>query len=153
MPSSKAIMFPCWHTANLVLENHIQWEHLDHLNKVTWRSWVSCSCRRVRIHKAVVSSSPCSSIRDHEANTNAVLGVIPRAGAALFEKLDGARPSNRNSMSGLRTPTRYSANAATMLAKGAEKNWTLKATYVRSTMSNCEIYCFQRMSHTMSEGL
>ena len=33
-------------------------------------------------------------------------------------------------MSGLRTPTRYSANAAAMLAKGAEKNWSLKATYV-----------------------
>ncbi|PMD35547.1 putative chromosome-associated kinesin KIF4B [Hyaloscypha variabilis F] len=59
-----------------------------------------------------------------------IMGVIPRAGAALFEKLDGTRPSNRNSMSGLRTPTRYSANAATMLAKGAEKNWSLKATYV-----------------------
>lgn len=59
-----------------------------------------------------------------------MLGVIPRAGAALFEKLEGARPNNRNSMSGLRTPTRYSANAAAMLAKGAEKNWSLKATYV-----------------------
>jgi len=33
-------------------------------------------------------------------------------------------------MSGLRTPTRYSANAAAMLAKGAEKTWSLKATYV-----------------------
>jgi len=65
-----------------------------------------------------------------EVNTNDVLGVIPRAGAALFEKLDGPRPSNRNSMSGLRTPTRYSANAAAMLAKGVEKNWSLKATYV-----------------------
>ena len=58
-------------------------------------------------------------------------GVIPRAAAALFEKLDGGRAtSNRNSMSGLRTPTRYSMNAATMMARTAEKNWTLKATYV-----------------------
>jgi len=32
-------------------------------------------------------------------------------------------------MSGLRTPTRYSTNVAA-LAKSAEKNWTLKATYV-----------------------
>jgi chromosome segregation ATPase len=34
-------------------------------------------------------------------------------------------------MSGLRTPTRYSMNAATaMMAKNAERTWTLKATYV-----------------------
>jgi len=59
-----------------------------------------------------------------------IMGVIPRAATALFERLDGVRPSNRNSMSGLRTPTRYSANAAAMLAKGAEKTWSLKATYV-----------------------
>ena len=38
--------------------------------------------------------------------------------------------NNRNSMSGLRTPTRYSMNAAAMMSKSAEKNWTLKATYV-----------------------
>ncbi|KAL2069674.1 hypothetical protein VTL71DRAFT_14353 [Oculimacula yallundae] len=59
-----------------------------------------------------------------------VMGVIPRAAIALFEKLDGPRNSNRNSMSGLRTPTRYSANAAATLAKNAEKTWSLKATYV-----------------------
>ncbi|TVY68696.1 Chromosome-associated kinesin KIF4B [Lachnellula suecica] len=60
-----------------------------------------------------------------------VMGVIPRAAQVLFEKLEGPPPtSNRNSMSGLRTPTRYSSNAAAMLAKSAEKNWTLKATYV-----------------------
>src|SRR6202522_1366029 len=113
MPSSRAIMFPCWHTANLVLVNHTLWAPLDRLNKVTWRSWVSCSCRRVESRPAV-SGSTLFEYRDPEADLNAVLGVIPRAGAALFEKLDGARPSNRNSMSGLRTPTRYSANAATM---------------------------------------
>ncbi|KAH7397861.1 putative chromosome-associated kinesin KIF4B [Cadophora sp. MPI-SDFR-AT-0126] len=59
-----------------------------------------------------------------------VMGVIPRAAIALFDKLEGPRNSNRNSMSGLRTPTRYSANAAAMLSKNAEKTWTLKATYV-----------------------
>jgi chromosome segregation ATPase len=58
------------------------------------------------------------------------LGVIPRAATALFEKLDGPRPSNRNSMSGLRTPMRYSMNAASMMSKATEKTWTLKATYV-----------------------
>lgn len=65
------------------------------------------------------------------ANVLAILGVIPRAATALFEKLDGGRPANnRNSMSGLRTPARYSMNASTLLAKSADKTWTLKATYV-----------------------
>jgi len=66
------------------------------------------------------------------ANVTVVPGVIPRAAAALFEKLDGGRSTgNRNSLSGLRTPTRYSLNAAsTTTARSAEKNWTLKATYV-----------------------
>jgi chromosome segregation ATPase len=59
-----------------------------------------------------------------------VMGVIPRAAAALFEKLEGPKPSfsNRNSMSGLRAPKGYSA----MNGNGPkpEKNWTLKASYV-----------------------
>ncbi|TLS25737.1 hypothetical protein PpBr36_07008 [Pyricularia pennisetigena] len=61
-------------------------------------------------------------------------GVIPRAATALFEKLDGAVPnkagsnSNRNSMSQLRTPSRY--NAAPIPSRNGEKNWSLKATYV-----------------------
>jgi kinesin family protein 4/21/27 len=59
-----------------------------------------------------------------------VMGVIPRAAMALFEKLEGPKPNNRNSMSGLRTPTRYSSNAASLLAKAAERTWSLKATYV-----------------------
>lgn len=58
-----------------------------------------------------------------------VMGVIPRAAAALFEKLDGPKGNpNRNSMSQLRTPARYSMQP-TSFSKG-EKNWTLKATYV-----------------------
>ena len=71
-----------------------------------------------------------ASICGTEANVNAVLGVIPRAATALFEKLDGGKINNRNSMSGLRTPVRYSMNAASMMTKIAERNWTLKATYV-----------------------
>lgn len=61
-----------------------------------------------------------------------MLGVIPRAATALFEKLDAGRPvmNNRNSMSGLRTPTRYSVNSMGSLSKPIEKNWTLHATYV-----------------------
>ncbi|CAN8104455.1 unnamed protein product [Discula destructiva] len=58
------------------------------------------------------------------------MGVVPRAAAALFEKLDAPSKgnTNRNSMSQMRTPFRYSAQfpAAT---KGS-KNWTLVATYV-----------------------
>ncbi|KAI8634309.1 kinesin-domain-containing protein [Xylariaceae sp. FL1651] len=59
------------------------------------------------------------------------MGVIPRAATELFEKLDGSttpRNSNRSSMSHLRTPARYSVQASS--AKGADKNWQLKATYV-----------------------
>lgn len=65
---------------------------------------------------------------------------------ALFDKLDGPRNSNRNSMSGLRTPTRYSANAAAILAKSAERTWTLKATYV-------EIYNEQLRDLLVPEGV
>lgn len=57
------------------------------------------------------------------------LGVIPRAATALFEKLDGPKGNpNRGSMSQLRTPARYSAQIPAR--NNAEKNWTLKATYV-----------------------
>ena len=57
-------------------------------------------------------------------------GVIPRAATALFEKLEGPKPTNnRNSMSGLRAPVRYSTTPGAM-SRPAEKNWTLKATYV-----------------------
>ncbi|KAL1866824.1 hypothetical protein VTK73DRAFT_4499 [Phialemonium thermophilum] len=61
-----------------------------------------------------------------EQNDLEVMGVIPRAAMALFEKLDGPKGNpNRNSMSQLRTPSRYS-----MSQTRGEKNWTLKATYV-----------------------
>ncbi|KAL2116886.1 hypothetical protein VTJ04DRAFT_9054 [Mycothermus thermophilus] len=57
------------------------------------------------------------------------MGVIPRAATALFEKLEGPKGNpNRNSMSQLRTPSRYSTQPASF-AKG-EKNWTLRASYV-----------------------
>ncbi|KAH9992868.1 kinesin-domain-containing protein [Xylariaceae sp. FL0662B] len=56
------------------------------------------------------------------------MGVIPRAATALFEKLEGpTRNTNRNSMSQLRTPARYSIQPS---AQKGEKNWQLKATYV-----------------------
>lgn len=57
-------------------------------------------------------------------------GVVPRAATALFEALEGPkeRNPNRSSMSQLRTPSRYSMQPAT--AARAEKNWTLRASYV-----------------------
>ncbi|KAI1322087.1 kinesin-domain-containing protein [Xylariaceae sp. FL0255] len=58
------------------------------------------------------------------------MGVVPRAATELFEKLDGPAPvknPNRNSMSQLRAPARYSMQPA---ASKADRNWSLKATYV-----------------------
>lgn len=63
------------------------------------------------------------------SDSGPLLGVIPRAATALFEKLDGPKGNpNRGSMSQLRTPARYSAQIPAR--NNAEKNWTLKATYV-----------------------
>ncbi|KAH8907310.1 kinesin-domain-containing protein [Coniochaeta sp. PMI_546] len=59
-----------------------------------------------------------------------VMGVIPRAANALFEKLEGPKGNpNRSSMSQLRAPSRYSMQAPSASSKG-EKTWSLKATYV-----------------------
>ena len=60
-----------------------------------------------------------------------IMGVIPRAAAALFEKLDGPSPKgnpNRSSMSQLRAPARFSQQSPSL--PRAEKNWTMRATYV-----------------------
>jgi len=58
-----------------------------------------------------------------------IMGVIPRAATALFDKLDGPKGNpNRSSMSQLRAPARYSAQAASL--NRGEKTWILKATYV-----------------------
>ncbi|KAJ0331130.1 hypothetical protein COL5a_002663 [Colletotrichum fioriniae] len=58
-----------------------------------------------------------------------VMGVIPRAATALFEKLDGPKKqANRGSMSQLRAPHRYSAQPSSTSA--ADRTWSLKATYL-----------------------
>ncbi|KAI9787157.1 MAG: hypothetical protein M1839_003392 [Geoglossum umbratile] len=62
-----------------------------------------------------------------EQNDPLVMGVIPRAAAALFEKLG---TNGRTTASGLRTPVRYSTSSAQALSKPAERNWVMKATYV-----------------------
>ncbi|PYH90607.1 kinesin family protein [Aspergillus ellipticus CBS 707.79] len=59
------------------------------------------------------------------------MGIIPRAAQLLFDKLEGPSKSNRNSGTGLRTPSRYSSGSTSSFGKGsADKNWQLKATYV-----------------------
>ncbi|OAA57515.1 kinesin family protein [Niveomyces insectorum RCEF 264] len=71
-----------------------------------------------------------------------IMGVIPRAAIALFEKLEGRKPnSNRNSMSHLRAPKGYSQSVPK-----AEKTWSLKATYV-------EIYNEQLRDLLISENV
>ncbi|KAK0365855.1 hypothetical protein LTR02_003985 [Friedmanniomyces endolithicus] len=60
-----------------------------------------------------------------------IMGVVPRAAQALFEKLNGA-PTRQ---SGLQTPKRYSTQGLPTLASlaranGAGRSWELKATYV-----------------------
>lgn len=67
-----------------------------------------------------------------------LMGVIPRAASALFEKLAGPPTLRRSGSSGLRTPTRYSMHSTVGLAAMAkaqaqaseDKNWQMKATYV-----------------------
>lgn len=58
-------------------------------------------------------------------------GVIPRAATALFDKLDtskaAAAKTNRNSMSQLRSPQRFSTHGQAGLG---ERGWSMKATYV-----------------------
>ncbi|KAF2856174.1 kinesin family protein-like protein [Plenodomus tracheiphilus IPT5] len=57
-----------------------------------------------------------------------VMGIIPRAAALLFEKLEGS--SNRASSSGIRAPSRLSGMHNISTKSSANKNWQLKATYV-----------------------
>ncbi|KAI1006407.1 hypothetical protein K3495_g1817 [Podosphaera aphanis] len=77
--------------------------------------------------------SPITSLK---ADVISISGVIPRAATALFQQLEGQKPSNRHSISGIKTPTRYSLMSAptgspAMLGpKFKEKSWTLKVSYV-----------------------
>lgn len=68
----------------------------------------------------------------NEQNNTEAMGVIPRAAQLLFEKLDGPQKHNRNSSTGLRTPSRYSMGSTSSFGKAnnPDKNWQLKATYV-----------------------
>ncbi|KAK2611982.1 hypothetical protein QQS21_001947 [Conoideocrella luteorostrata] len=71
--------------------------------------------------------------RPSEQDDESMIGVIPRAASALFEKLDSSNggssssssiSSKRQSISNLRTPRSYQQNLL------GDRNWSLKATYV-----------------------
>jgi kinesin family protein 4/21/27 len=60
-----------------------------------------------------------------------IMGIIPRAAAVLFEKIEGHASSGRTSSSGIRAPSRISSMGMQSFAKhSGNKNWQLKATYV-----------------------
>jgi hypothetical protein len=66
-----------------------------------------------------------------EQPLTAHVGIIPRAAATLFEKLDG--PSPRAPGSGIRAPSRSSSYGMQGLgtkSPSASKSWQLRATYV-----------------------
>jgi hypothetical protein len=71
----------------------------------------------------------------YETTSDSELGIIPRAAATLFEKLDG--PSVRAPGSGIRAPSRTSSYGVQGLAgksSSANKSWQLRATYVEVDM-------------------
>ncbi|KAL9580883.1 MAG: hypothetical protein Q9212_004225 [Teloschistes hypoglaucus] len=69
-----------------------------------------------------------------EQSDSHIMGVVPRAAAALFSHLAGPPPFRRHGSSSLRTPTRYSTSSPPTLSSLAKSNtnedWQLKATYV-----------------------
>ncbi|KAI4256556.1 MAG: hypothetical protein L6R42_006152 [Xanthoria sp. 1 TBL-2021] len=69
-----------------------------------------------------------------EQSNSHLMGIVPRAAAALFNRLAGPPPLRRHGSSGLRTPTRYSTTSPPTLSSlaraSANENWQLKATYV-----------------------
>ncbi|KAL8997033.1 MAG: hypothetical protein Q9188_006425 [Gyalolechia gomerana] len=69
-----------------------------------------------------------------EQSDSQIMGIVPRAAAALFARLAGPPPLRRHGSSGLRTPTRYSTSSPPTLSSFAKVNasesWQLKATYV-----------------------
>jgi len=77
----------------------------------------------------------------NEQNNTEAMGVIPRAAQMLFEKLDGPQKHNRNSSTGLRTPSRYSMSSTSSFGKAnnPDKNWQLKATYVEVRLAKIRI--------------
>ncbi|KAI9834177.1 MAG: hypothetical protein M1826_005288 [Phylliscum demangeonii] len=59
-----------------------------------------------------------------------VMGVIPRAAAALFDQLGAGRLDARGGLSALRAPKRYSMASPAVVNQTKENGWAMKATYV-----------------------
>ena len=81
-----------------------------------------------------------------EQNDRDLMGIIPRAARALFERLVVA-PALSRTVAGIKLPNRYSMRSVPAVngnraAQAGEKNWTLKATYVE--VRCCAIFatCF-----------
>ncbi|KAI4249340.1 MAG: hypothetical protein LQ352_005692 [Teloschistes flavicans] len=69
-----------------------------------------------------------------EQSDSQIMGIVPRAAAALFSQLAGPPPFRRHGSSSLRTPTRYSTTSPPTLSSlakaSANEDWQLRATYV-----------------------
>ena len=126
-----------WPTDSPVPESRTRWGLRALLSRVILDRWVgdisvADTYCEMRIRSSFLTDAPLM---------HALLGVIPRAASALFEKLSGSSgpPALRRSgSSSLRTPTRYSVSSTMGLAALAkaqaqaneERNWQMKATYV-----------------------
>lgn len=149
-------------------ESHTRWGHPALQSRVILDSWVgdtnvADNYPEMRLRPSFLNGAPL---------THDLIGVIPRAASALFEKLAGPPTMRRSESSGLRTPTRYSMHSTMGLAALAkaqalaseDKNWQMKATYVevgfcccdvssatkrllRYTTSNCETCWYQNRYH------
>ena len=122
-------------TGSPVPESHTPWGHLALLSRTTRDSRVGDT--NVADEHREMPVKPYSLQRG-ALLMHDLLGVIPRAASALFEKLAGPPTLRRSGSSGLRTPTRYSMHSTVGLAALAkaqaqaseDKSWQMKATYV-----------------------
>lgn len=85
----------------------------------------------------LVSSYDAHACPVQATDAKLLIGIVPRAASALFEKLhtsSGSSAPLTPSKSGLRSPARYSIPAVSSLSSlhrqtSSEKSWTLTATY------------------------
>lgn len=116
-PSCRATMSPFSHMVNLAQANHTRWALQGPAIRATRKSWVWASFN--------ICIAPLRNLADSS------LGIIPRAAAVLFDKLEGGSHSSRIAGSSIRPPSRISTVGMPNLSKSSgNKNWQLKATYV-----------------------
>ena len=123
-----------WPTGSPVPGSHTRWARLARRSRVILDSWVG-DMNVLDGYGEIQNTLLCpfGAPLMHE-----LLGVIPRAASALFERLAGPPTLKRSGSSGLRTPTRYSVHSTVGLAALAkaqalaseDKTWQMKATYV-----------------------